>query len=348
MTLAGKQPDHKTSAGDLTPVLPDASARDDLSVQPTDVASIYGTVTDIQRFSLHDGPGIRTTVFLKGCSLRCFWCHNPECINPAPEIQVLTERCIGCRACIAACAQGALVVRDGVLDYQRKKCVACGGCAKVCYARARVLVGKQMRVGEVMDGVLQDAAFYERSGGGVTISGGEPVLQRDFCRAILERVKAEGIHTALETAGNYRWDALARLLAATDLVMMDIKHISAEKHRAATGVTNERILDNARLLAQTNKPVVFRIPIVPSFNDTPEEVGAIAAFIAELVSLRQRGDRADEGASISVELLPFHPLAADKYRGLSMDYRGADLTAPSRKQMCELAKTAEACGITVQ
>ena len=239
-------------------------------------------------------------------------------------------------------------MRDGALDYQRKKCIACGACAKVCYARARVLVGTQMSVDEVVDEVLQDAAFYERSAGGVTISGGEPVLQRDFCRAILERVKAQGIHTALETAGNFPWDVLAGLLAASDLVMMDIKHISGEKHRAATGVTNQRILDNARRLAQTNNPVVFRIPIVPSVNDTPDEVGAIAGFIAELVALRQRGDRADNGASISVELLPFHPLAADKYRGLSIDYRAADLTAPSRKEMCELAEAVLARGIALR
>ena len=348
MTMENESSDCGKRAGSSGRVLPHATSDGGPSTSPADVAGISGMVTDIQRFSLHDGPGIRTTVFLKGCPIRCFWCHNPECMNPGPEIQVLPERCIGCGACIAACAHGALIVRDGARVYVREECVACGACADACYARARVLVGRRMTVNDVVDEVLQDAAFYERSGGGVTISGGEPVMQRDFCGAILKRLKAEGVHTALETAGEYRWDALDELLAATDLVMMDIKHISAEKHSVGTGVTNKRVLDNARLLAQTNKPVVFRIPLVPSFNDTPEEIGAIAAFVAELAELRTRGDRAGERTDMSLELLPFHPLAADKYRGLSMNYRAAELTAPSSEKMSELAEAAEACGIAVR
>ena len=313
-----------------------------------DGANVCGTVTDIQRFSVHDGPGIRTTVFLKGCSLRCFWCHNPECMNPAPEIQVFPERCIGCRACVAVCTREALVARDGNLDYAREKCGACGQCAEVCYAGARALVGKRMTVDEVTAEVLRDAPFYEHSGGGVTISGGEPILQRDFCHAVLERIKSEGTHTALETAGNYPWGALAELLDVTDLVMMDIKHISADRHRETTGVANNRILDNARRLAHTDKPVLFRTPIVPSVNDTPEEVRAIATFVAELTELRAGGRRSVEDTNIGLELVPFHPLGADKYRGLSIDYRGAGLTAPSGEKMRELTEVVEACGIVVR
>lgn len=324
-----------------------AAAEDDRSLRSGHAASACGTVTDIQRFSLHDGPGIRTTVFLKGCSLRCFWCHNPECMNQAPEIQVFPERCIGCGACIDACESGALAFRDRALDYRRDRCVACGRCVRVCCARARVLVGVRMTAAEVACELLQDLPFYERSGGGATISGGEPVGQPDFCLAILEQLNDEGVHTALETAGNYPWEALAGLLRATDLVMMDIKHMSAAKHCQMTGVTNERILDNARRLAQTDKPVVFRTPIVPTVNDTPNEIGEIATFVRELLTLRRRRGQAIENADISLELLPYHPLATDKYRGLSLDYRGADLSAPSKQKMSELTELVKACGITV-
>ena len=298
-----------------------------------------GTVFDIQRFSIHDGPGIRTTVFLKGCSLHCYWCHNPESIRPRPEIQFFPEKCIGCGECLLVCQHGARIVRDGAVAYLRQECEACGECVETCYASATTIIGKEMSVEEVMAEVLRDRAFYETSGGGVTLSGGEPVIQRDFAQAILERCKAEGIHTAIETAGNYPWEFLEPLLSATDLVMMDLKHMDPDEHRAATGVTNERILANAQRLAQTGKAVLFRTPVIPTVNDTPEAIGAIADFVHALASARERNGSGDT-AFIEFELLPFHRLAADKYRSLGLDYRASQLQTLTREAMHTLTEIA--------
>lgn len=306
-----------------------------------------GVVFDIQRFSIHDGPGIRTTVFLKGCSLRCFWCHNPESIHPKPEIQFLPEKCIGCGECLLICQHGARVVQDGDIAYLRQKCQVCGACVETCYAEATALIGKHMTVEQVMAKVLSDRAFYRTSGGGVTLSGGEPVIQPDFSRAILERCKAEGLHTAIETAGNYPWEYLASMLPVTDLVMMDIKHLDPDRHRAATGVSNERILANARQLAQTDRPTIFRTPVIPTVNDTPEEIGAIAAFVHALASRRAENGSA-RAAPISFALLPFHRLAADKYRSLGLDYRASQLKQLSEEAMTALTEVAKSHNITVQ
>jgi pyruvate formate lyase activating enzyme len=305
---------------------------------------MIGNVFDIQRFSIHDGPGIRTTVFLKGCSLRCFWCHNPEGLRRPAELQFLPARCIACGACLV-CPQAANELRDGALIYHRERCEACGQCVETCYAEGRRLVGRPMTVEEVMQEALRDRIFYETSGGGVTLSGGEPALQPEFSRAILVACQTEGIHTAIETAGNCAWDDLAMLLPATDLVMMDLKHMDAAKHRAATGVSNERILENARRLAASDKPLIFRIPIVPTVNDTPEEVAAIACFVRELGSLRAAGG--NDGQSLSLELLMFHRLASDKYTSLGLIYRARDLVAPTKEQMAILAQAAAAQGVAV-
>lgn len=307
---------------------------------------MHGIVTHIQRFSLHDGPGIRTTVFLKGCNMRCFWCHNPETWAPAPELQTFPARCIACGACVSACPQGAHTLVEGVKGYDRAQCVACGQCAEVCYADALVLTGKVLTVADVLAEVLADRAFYATSGGGVTLSGGEPALQPDFAYAILAGCKAEGIHTAIETAAHYAWERLEKLLAVTDFVMTDIKHMDAEKHRAVTGVSNAQILANHRRLMATDKPVVFRTPVVPTVNATPAEIGAIAAYIRDLAALR-----AQSGSSApppSLELLPFHRMAEDKYRSLGLAYKAQDLPMPTQEEMAALVTLAAGYGIAVK
>jgi pyruvate formate lyase activating enzyme len=271
-----------------------------------------GIIFDIQRFSVHDGPGIRTTVFLKGCSLRCFWCHNPEGIRPKPEIQFEPAKCIGCGECVLICPQGAQHLDDGERRYNRDDCIVCGQCVETCYTRGLALVGKTMAVDEVLNEVLADRVFYRDSGGGVTLSGGEPVLQTDFVGALQARCQAEGIHTAIETAGYYPWDRLERLLPHIDLVMMDLKHMDSAQHRAATGAPNEQILDNARRLAQTDTALIFRIPVIPTVNDTVEAVSAMARFVLELSAMR--------GAPLPLQLLPFHRLAEHKYTSLGRDY----------------------------
>lgn len=297
---------------------------------------VDGVVTNIQRFSIHDGPGIRTTVFLKGCNLRCYWCHNPETLSPQPELQLFPERCIGCGECLKRCPQGAHVVVDGRRAFLRERCVGCGTCAETCYAQALVLVGERKTVDEVVEEVLRDRPFYETSGGGVTLSGGEPLVQPEFARAILEACRAEGLHTAVETAANSPWERVERLLEVTDLVMLDIKLMDPARHRECTGASNERILANARRLGRQRQPLIVRTPIVPGANDTPEDVAAIAEFVADLPNL------------LYYELLPFHPMAAGKYDSLGLDYRARGLTAPPRAQLEALVEVARGFGIEVR
>ena len=304
-----------------------------------------GIIFNIQRFSIHDGPGIRTTVFFKGCSLFCFWCHNPEGRRPKPEIQFFPNRCIGCRECSKVCEHGGHELQDGSHVYHRDQCIVCGRCADGCFAGALQLTGKRVSVAEVMAEVLRDRPFYQTSGGGITLSGGEPLVQPEFARGILEQSKAAGIHTAIETAANCRWQDLALLLLFSDLVLMDIKHMDATKHREATGASNERILANARRLMATDRPVIFRIPVIPTVNDTPEEMRAIAAFVRRLSDQRAAGN--PQAPPPSLELLPFHRLAADKFRSLGLDDRAGRLTPLAKEQMQELAEVARQCGISV-
>ena len=306
-----------------------------------------GTIINIQRFSLHDGPGIRTTVFFKGCSLHCFWCHNPEGIRPRPEIQFYPDRCIGCQECLAICPQGAHLFTNGTHEYKRSECIVCEQCVSICCTAAVELTGRRLSVEEVMNEVLADRAFYESSDGGVTLSGGEPVLQKQFAQAILERSQQEGLHTAIETAGNCRWEDLAALLPVTDLVMMDIKHMDPVRHKEATGVRNERILANAKRLATAGKPVIFRIPVIPTVNDTTEEIGAIAAFVHGLGELGV-AERCREHDLPQLELLAFHRLASEKYRSLGLDYRAATLDPPSKTHMAELATAAAKEAVVVR
>ncbi|MHB0857030.1 MAG: glycyl-radical enzyme activating protein [Anaerolineae bacterium] len=292
-----------------------------------------GIVTNVQRFSIHDGPGIRTTVFLKGCNLRCFWCHNPETLRPRPELQLFLSRCIACGACFERCPQGAHLLEDGQRRFLRARCEGCGRCAETCYAEALVMAGEVKTVDQVVDEVLRDQPFYQTSGGGVTLSGGEPLLQRDFSYAILERCRQEGLHTAIETAAAFPWEHVASILPVTDLVMLDIKVMDSERHRECTGVPNERILANAEHLGRQQQSLIVRTPVIPGVNDNAAEIGAIAAFVARLPNL------------LYYELLPFHPMAAGKYDSLEMDYRARDLLRPTTECLDALVEVAREAGI---
>jgi len=305
----------------------------------------HGNVFHIQRFSIHDGPGIRTTVFLKGCSMRCFWCHNPEGRLPQPEIRYTAERCITCGACVEACPNHAHTISDGVHLFDREACRMAGECVDVCYSGALELNGRSMTPQQVLEEVLRDRAFYSPSGGGVTLSGGEPSLSRDFSRRILELCKAEGIHTAIETCGDSPWPVMESFLPVTDLIMMDLKVIPPDKHRAVTGRPNAQILENARRLAERGVPVIFRTPVVPTVNDSDEEIDRIATFIRTLSNGRTAGDGP---ATLSYELLPFHALATDKYRSLGLDFPAGALTTPPPQTMERLLQVALRHGISAR
>jgi pyruvate formate lyase activating enzyme len=305
-----------------------------------------GLVFNIQRFSIHDGPGIRTTVFLKGCAMQCFWCHNPEGRHPYQELSYVAERCIACGNCVVACPHNAHVIENGTHVFLRDRCKTSGECVATCYSSALTMNGAPMTVDEVVSEVLRDRVFYETSQGGVTLSGGEPAFDSGFAGAILERCKTEGLHTAIETCGCCSWSALEELLPLADLIMMDIKLITQEKHRAATGNSNERILDNARKLALTGKTIIFRTPIVPMVNDSDDEFGKIVSFVKSLVDLRL-GDGATGGHSpgITYELLTFHKLASDKYRNLGLEYKASHIEPLGKPRMQELVALAQAQGI---
>ena len=292
--------------------------------------SLTGMITDVQHFSVHDGPGIRTTVFVKGCNLRCFWCHNPETLESGPELQYFQDRCISCGNCVPVCPESAHSMTDGAHAFDRERCTACGACADVCYPRALAMIGTRRDAADIVEIVLRDRAYYEQSGGGVTISGGEPLLQLEFTRAVLEGCRQEGVHTAIETAANVSWSRIERILSVTDLVMMDIKTMDSEAHRRATGAPNERILENATRLSQMGVPLIVRTPVVPGVNSDTESIRCIAEFVSGLDSV------------VSYELLRFHSMAASKYASLGRSLERISVQPPSTAEMASLAAAASA------
>lgn len=268
--------------------------------------SMEGLVFDIQRFSIHDGPGIRTIVFLKGCPLSCRWCSNPESQSLKPVIMYQEMNCIHCGRCIAACKKGAINInnRDFI---NRDICTACGECVNVCPASALTLKGKKMTVEQVVKELKKDATSYRRSGGGITLSGGEPLVQSDFSKELLKACKAQGWHTAIETTGYARAETIEKVFPYVDLALMDIKNMNSEIHKECTGVSNEIILENAARVSKITKMVV-RVPVIPEFNSSEQNIFETCRFVKTLNNVD------------TIHLLPYHTYGENKYRLLGRDY----------------------------
>lgn len=295
-----------------------------------------GLLFDIQRYSVHDGPGIRTLVFLKGCPLRCRWCSNPEGQEMKPELAFRRSLCIGCGVCRGACSSGAIRFKDPLIEIDRSKCTLCGDCTKVCPSKALSIVGRWMTVEQVLEEVERDRVFYEASQGGITLSGGEPLTQARFTEAILKACKARGMATAIETAGYAPWHCVEPILPYTDLILYDIKHMDSLRHRQLAGVSNRMILENAKRLAGLGFPIVIRYPVIPGFNDDPKDMDALFHFTRTLPGVRR------------IDLLPYHRLGESKYSMLGLDYALREVKPMARQNLESLAQGADKRGLEVR
>lgn len=283
--------------------------------EPTLTAMVF----DIERFAVRDGPGIRTTVFLKGCPLECGWCHNPESRSRSPQLLWDPEKCVDCHDCERVCPHSVHRWVDGQHVVKRDLCHACGACVEVCQTGALELAGRTMTVAEVAAEVRMDVPFYRRSGGGLTVSGGEPLAQPEFVLALLEASRADGIHTAVDTSGQCPWAAMERIIPHVDLFLYDLKIMDDDRHRELVGTSNERILDNLRRLDKAAQPTWIRLPLIPGQNDSDGDYRALGEFLATLEHVER------------IEILRYHPLAESKYARLGHGFEYAGLEPPSEE-----------------
>jgi pyruvate formate lyase activating enzyme len=296
---------------------------------------IKGTIFNVMRFSTHDGPGIRTTVFLKGCPLSCWWCHNPENWEHVPNEVYLPDRCTGCGVCIENCPEAALSRSSQGIVVDASLCRHCGRCVDVCPMEARERTGWTVSVSELLQSIERDVPFFDQSGGGVTFSGGEPLGQPDFLLALLAECGRLEIHRAVDSSGYADAGLLREVARRTELFLYDIKVIDPFKHRAHTGVDNAAILSNLRLLSETGVEIVIRIPLIPGVNDDGESIAAIAEFIAGLPGRH------------AVDVLPYHRAGRAKYTKLGLCYRGESIAPAGREQTAEAVQRLSEYGLTV-
>ena len=294
-----------------------------------------GLVFNLQKYSVHDGPGIRTTVFLKGCPLCCAWCHNPEGIAARPELLVLESRCATCGACREACPFGAVAVGTGALPTDLPDCTRCGACVEACPSGARQMAGREWTVDEVLTEVMADRIFYDDSGGGVTFSGGEPLAQPRFLRALLQAARHDGIHTAVDTSGFGCTDELLAAAALTDLFLFDLKLMDDARHREFTGVSNRPILANLAALDRVHRNVWLRVPLIPGVNDDAANLAAVARLAATLPSVRQ------------ISVLPYHRTAAAKSRRLGREFALEHVVPPTAEAVARAVAALGGAGLPV-
>ena len=293
-----------------------------------------GRIARIERGAVHDGPGVRTVLFLKGCPLRCVWCHSPETQSVVPQVLLYPDRCLACGACETTCPYHAAGPRFGPAGIDRAQCAVCGTCTDVCPTAARMLSGRPMSVDAVLAELLADRIFYDQSGGGVTLSGGEPLMQPRFTLALLERCRRERIHTAIETCGLAETCTLLKAARLTDLFLFDLKIADDERHRRVTGRSNRRILANLAALAAVHPQVRARIPIVPGINDDTDNLEALGTLLAQA---RIGG----------VDILPYHRAGVAKYERLGRPYPLRDIEPPSAEALDASARTLRAHGLAV-
>lgn len=286
-----------------------------------------GTIFNIQKFSINDGPGIRTTVFMKGCPLNCLWCHNPESKSSKPQIFFDTNKCTGCGRCISACESALHIIEDGVHTFRRNDCLACGKCADKCLNDALELSGYTKSVDEVIKEVLKDKIFYENSNGGMTVSGGEPMYQFEFTYELLKAAKNEGLHICMETCGFAKEENYRKIAELVDIFLFDYKLTSPELHKKYTGVSNELILNNLKMLDEMGCKIILRCPIIPTVNDTEEHFCGIAETANSLKNI------------LEINIEPYHPLGNGKNAMLGNDYALKDLTFPGDETVAEWIKT---------
>jgi pyruvate formate lyase activating enzyme len=292
-----------------------------------------GLIFNIQRFSLHDGPGIRTTVFFKGCPLGCLWCQNPEGISAEKVIFRHADRCIGCGDCVAICPEGALQMSDPVPVLDRLKCSLCMKCIEVCPTGALEAAGKMISVKSLVEEVLKDRIVFEESGGGVTVSGGEPLMQPEFLTELLKALKLENIHTAVETSGFASWKSFESVLDYTDLFIYDLKLVDAELCKKYLGVNGDKIITNLDRLNKCGAKIMVRMPIIPTVNDTS-------------ICLHQAADHLKKIGITELELLPYHKLGSAKYEKLGLEYTLKSIEQPDFDTMGKVKSLLEAAGIS--
>ena len=291
----------------------------------------------MQRFAIHDGPGIRTLIYMKGCPLKCLWCSSPQTQKPSTEILHIELNCKKCGSCIEVCSNNAITISDkNGIQIDRKLCKSCGECVETCLNQALKLAGNKVTVEELFKEVNKDSPFYRRSNGGITVGGGEPTMQHEFVTAFLKRCKQIYIHTAMESCGYVKWEYLEKLLEHLDLVYFDIKHMDPLVHKELTGVSNELILENIKK-ASALRPVIIRIPVATGLNDSDENILATARFATGLGSNLQR-----------IEILPYHKFGTHLYDQLGIEYKLKDVDPPSDERMEKLKELIESCGIKAQ